>query len=103
MLLHLSFWPWIIGAVVSLVVAVVTIERPVGGIYISPGLALYGSGAVAVILAGLIEASGSGLLVGKSIWDILEAALGLGLFSLISSFAASFPAALFRKSTGPDT
>jgi hypothetical protein len=100
MLSQLSYWPWIIGTVVSFLVVVITTKRTVGETYISPSVALLGSGAIAVILCGLIEASTTGVFVGRSVGDVLDAMLGLGLTSLISSFAALFPSYPVLKKLG---
>jgi hypothetical protein len=48
---------------------------------------MFGPGAISVVLSGLIEAANSGVFVDRGIWDILDATLGLGLTSAISSFA----------------
>jgi uncharacterized membrane protein len=92
MLSHLSYWPWIIGAVVSFFAALITTKRTVGETYIDPGIATFGGGAVAVIFSGLIEAANTGVFVDRGIGDILDATLGLALTSLISSFAGGMPA-----------
>jgi hypothetical protein len=100
MLSQLSFWPWIIGVGVSVAAMVITAKRTVGETYISPSLALFGSGAVAVIVCGLIEASMTGIFVGRPIGDVLDATLGLGLTSGISSFVAVFTSYPILKGLG---
>ena len=85
MLSHLSYWPWIIGAIVAFVVMCATMKRTIGEIFIDPNLATVVSGAVAVCVCGLIEASNTGVFVDRGVWDILVAMLGLALTSLLSS------------------
>lgn len=99
MLSHLSYWPWIIGAGVSFLAALITVKRTVGEIYYEPGVAMFGGGAIAVIFSGLIEASNTGVFVDRGIWDIGDAILGLALTSLISSFVGAVPATwlLYKK------
>lgn len=85
MLSQLSYWPWIIGAAVSFVAAAATTKRTIGEVTIDPGVAMFTSGAIAVIFCALVEAASTGVFVDRSVTVVLDATLGLALTSLISS------------------
>jgi hypothetical protein len=95
MLSQLSYWPWIIGAVASALATLITMKKTVGETKIEPAAAIFGGGAVAVIFSGLIEAANTGVFVDRGIGDILDASLGLGLTSFVSSLAGGLPAGWF--------
>jgi hypothetical protein len=86
MLANLSYWPWIIGTAASLaVVLTVSSIEPIQGIERST--ILFGAGAIVTALAGLIEASMTGILVGEGASTIVNFLLGLAL-SIPGSIAA---------------
>jgi hypothetical protein len=91
----LSYWPWIIGAGCSFVLAffvwprVLRARNDTGAINLVTltNIGLPGSAALLTVLTGLIEGADTGLLVSRGVWGILDF---MGVLAFSGAFVGFF-------------
>lgn len=98
MIFHLSYWPWIFGAVAAFVV---TLRYGYdGALGMGPlGFGVF-CGAVTTCIAGLIEVAGSGLMAGEGISGFVNMFGDLGITSIPGSIGALLLATLLKYRPG---
>jgi hypothetical protein len=105
-LLALGFWPWLLAAAHAFAASVYFVPRLIHGRGGSGTSQLYyawsiGGAGVVAMLAGLIEASNSGLLAQRETADIVMLAIWLAVIGAIIGFVPT--SAAFKLPQGGST
>jgi hypothetical protein len=102
-LLALGFWPWLLAAAHAFAASVYFVPRLIHGRAGSGTLRFYclwsiGGAAAVAVLAGLIEASNTGLLAKRDTAEIAMLAIWLAVFGAIIGFVPT--SATFKLPSG---